>query len=332
MGAIVKSSMAGRNPGTSRPYHRSPKTKPNGTQPTGFASEVSVCFRCPSDILPYDLLAWFEGNCGSIKKHQMNSSSNICYIAFTNEAAKQTAIKSSPIELQERKFIIEEITTISPQQEQVVETDSLMVKNLPFSTDEDSVKQILNQFETKPISVSLHFLPNGKFHGTVEANYESVESATKAFGEITGFEVGGRVVRVEYKRQKVQRKENDEYSQFFQQLKTFKRNRSLKEFTFPSDLSSYQRKQIHTIADKLNLFHISRVENEERFIVVSKNPLSESDMTGRHILKNNLAKYKSEKYATTLQLTRQPIGPNTTRGFSPVYQAERQLYLSSLTE
>jgi hypothetical protein len=67
---------------------------------------------------------------------------------------------------------------------------------------------------------------------------------------------------------------DEEYNQLFKQLQTFKNNTSLREIVFPSELTSYQRKQLHTIAEKLRLYHESRSEGDQRYIVVSKDPLS----------------------------------------------------------
>lgn len=69
---------------------------------------------------------------------------------------------------------------------------------------------------TAPQSINLHFDNMGVFRGMAFIKYRLLDDAIKVYEALNGFDVGGRKVRVEYKRKnKGQQAGNHVYSFFF---------------------------------------------------------------------------------------------------------------------
>jgi RNA recognition motif-containing protein len=185
--------------------------------------------------------------------------------------------------------------------------NTLVLKNLPFSLKTEKLQEILNKCEVKPTSVNYHVDASGMFRGMAFAKYKNTDESSKAYELLNGLEVFGRKIRVEFKRknsnasanpsqqklekdrqEKALEKQNasnvhldlenldEDNKKFYEQLVAFKENTSMTEFTFPSALSSYQKKQINHLADKLGLTHESDAKNvSQRYsLVIKKGPVS----------------------------------------------------------
>jgi len=252
------------------------KPAPSGNAPvsSSFPKDVSISVSTQDGSIPFEILVWFEVNCGAITKHSISPDSNQGLIAFTSEKSKVTALSLSPVSLLNKCFSIEEINEKRLCHPVGQKTDALILKNLPFSMRPAALTEFMNQFSHPPLSIIYHYLVNGKFKGSVLVQYTNADEAAEVMSELNGISIEGRSIRVEYKRQKNNEQEGEEYNQMFNQLQKFKHNTGLREFEFPSSTwTSYQRKQLHTIATKLNLFHASRSDNGEHYLVISKDPL-----------------------------------------------------------
>jgi RNA recognition motif-containing protein len=172
-------------------------------------------------------------------------------------------------------------TLASPAPAPVVEKPDtiLVLKNLPFSLKQDQLQEILMAMNTTaPQSINLHFDNMGVFRGMAFIKYRSLDDAIKVYESLNGYDVGGRKVRVEYKRKNkgqqtdipVEWQEEEDLKKLWEQVRDFSNNPNVNEISFTPNLTSNQRKQIHTMAEKLKLTHYSNGEGELRYICIKK--------------------------------------------------------------
>eukprot|EP01113_Clastostelium_recurvatum_P050769 TRINITY_DN969_c0_g1_i1.p1 TRINITY_DN969_c0_g1~~TRINITY_DN969_c0_g1_i1.p1 ORF type:complete len:465 (-),score=126.80 TRINITY_DN969_c0_g1_i1:163-1557(-) len=164
----------------------------------------------------------------------------------------------------------------------------LVLKNLPFSLKQDQLEDLLKPLsENLPQSVNLHY-EGGVFKGMAFIKYRQLEEAVKVFDNLNGVDVGGRKVRVEYKRKHKEKAvvgspgtamlgdvpaewtEDEELKKIWDTLNDFKGNHTQMELSFAPTLTSVHRKHIHAMADKLKLTHFSLGDDHDRHICVSK--------------------------------------------------------------
>jgi len=107
------------------------------------------------------------------------------------------------------------------------------------------------------------------FRGMAFVKYKEIEYATKVFNHINNMDINGRKLRVEYKRKVAEAEVEDNAQKLFDQLNNFKNNNTIGELAFPCG-SSFQRKQIHQLAEKLGLVHFSTGEGETRYVLLKK--------------------------------------------------------------
>jgi R3H domain/RNA recognition motif len=147
---------------------------------------------------------------------------------------------------------------------------TLVLKNLPFDLKAEALLGVLHGLAHPPENVALHYDSNGSFRGMAFVRYHSMSEAAEVHRVLNGLDISGRQVRIEYKR-KPEGEEQRVAQAWREQLHQFKEDESgPQELTFPSTLTSAQRRQIHTIADKLGLVHYSQREGESRILIVSK--------------------------------------------------------------
>jgi hypothetical protein len=103
---------------------------------------------------------------------------------------------------------------------------------------------------------------------------------------INSLEVNGRKLRAEYKKTimpKTADLETDEESLvLWEQLLKFKEDPSSSELAFSASLTNQQRKQIHYMAERLDLVHYSQGEGDNRFIIVTKRSNKPSNASPHH--------------------------------------------------
>jgi hypothetical protein len=163
----------------------------------------------------------------------------------------------------------EKCLRLTAKEDNTVVTNSILViKNLPYNMKEEKLLNILHAFDERPEDVSFHHDSNGTFRGMAFVKYSSVADAVFVYDHINSIDVGGRPLKVEYKRKPDPN--DEEHQKLQQQLLHFKDNDAMTDLAFPFSLSNSQRKQIHSIAEKLGLRYQSFGENENRYIIVSK--------------------------------------------------------------
>jgi len=147
---------------------------------------------------------------------------------------------------------------------------TLVLKNLPFQLKQEKLEELLNEYEWKAQNVSYLYDGSGMFKGMAFVKFKEIEHATKIFEALNNREINGRKLRIEYKR-KVQEADtkDDDPNKLYDQLVTFRSGSSITELAFPCG-SSYQRKHIHQMAEKLGFSHYSTGEGESRYVIVKK--------------------------------------------------------------
>jgi len=207
------------------------------------------------------------------REYYHKEGSGFGFIQFQSvEASAKAAECLNNIEIESTLLGAERCSRASPFRENadspLVKNSILVIKNLPYNMKEEKLLHILNTFDEQPEDVSFHHDSSGTFRGMAFVKYSSIQDSSFVFEHISSIDVGGRPIKVEYKRKPDPADEDHQKIQ--QQLQHFKENEGLSDLAFPFSLSNSQRKQIHVIAEKLGLRYQSLGENENRFVVVSK--------------------------------------------------------------
>lgn len=219
----------------------------------------------------------------SIKTYHYRDKQNFCFVQCHTEELANAAVgvlngitmDGSPLRAQRVQRVtpgkdpLEAETTIEPP------TATLVIKNLPFALKLEQLKAVLSSYPVRPENVAFHYDSARMFRGMAFVKYTRDQDAEMIFDQINGMDVGGRSIRVEYKRKKEQRPleydpSDEEMKKIHDQLLHFKTQSKHPTLTFPSSLTSYQRRQIHIVADKLDLDHYSEGPPDNHYLVIAK--------------------------------------------------------------
>jgi len=154
----------------------------------------------------------------------------------------------------------------------------LVLKNLPFTLKQDQLHEILLSLSTTiPQSISLHYDNAGVFRGMAFIKYRQLEDAIQVYELLNGMDVGGRKVRVEYKRKAannipVEWQEDEELRKLWEQLNHFKDDPAQFEWYYPSTLTNNQRRHIYNMTEKLKLVQCTSGDGEIRTLFLRKGP------------------------------------------------------------
>ncbi|KAI9354967.1 hypothetical protein BD770DRAFT_129147 [Pilaira anomala] len=83
--------------------------------------------------------------------------------------------------------------------DQVIPT-AIVIKNIPFSVKKDALLSKLTAMEVPAAYAFNYHFDNGVFRGLAFANYRTPDEAEIVVNTINGLEIGGRKLRVEYKK------------------------------------------------------------------------------------------------------------------------------------
>lgn len=154
----------------------------------------------------------------------------------------------------------------------------LVLKNLPFTLKQDQLHEILLSLSTTiPQSISLHF-DNGVFRGMAFIKYRQLDDAIQVYELLNGMDVGGRKVRVEYKRKPaakavdipIEWQEDEELRRLWEQLKEFKEDAAQSEWYYPPTLTNNQRRNIYNMTERLKLVQGNTADGESRVLFLRK--------------------------------------------------------------
>ncbi|KAI7893016.1 uncharacterized protein EV154DRAFT_503005 [Mucor mucedo] len=90
-------------------------------------------------------------------------------------------------------------TESNPLDEQVIPT-AIVIKNIPFSVKKDALLSKLTSLDVPAAYAFNYHFDNGVFRGLAFANYRTAEETEIVVNTINGLEIGGRKLRVEYKK------------------------------------------------------------------------------------------------------------------------------------
>ncbi|KAF7729444.1 hypothetical protein EC973_004424 [Apophysomyces ossiformis] len=185
---------------------------------------------------------------------------------------------------------------------------AIVIKNIPFSVKKEALLGLLSTMDIPaPYAFNYH-LDNGVFRGLAFANYRTPQETDLVVKVLNGLDVGGRKLRVEYKRvlpaalekEKEDRKRGKEevsplerkssghalrqYSpeedtldmndpailQLYEHFLLFRSDTSRQEIALPKSLTTKERRDAHMIAEKLGLVHYSEGFGPDRQLYIGK--------------------------------------------------------------
>lgn len=214
---------------------------------------------------------------GALKAHNFREKQSFGFLQFVDSDAYEKAVeKLNNLDVDGTKIVAEKCLRITPGRDprtheanSEFKNSTLVLKNLPFQLKQEKLEEILNQYSTKPVNVSYLYDGTGMFRGMAFVKYKEIEHATNVFEHLNNLDITGRKVRVEYKRvtkdNENEKPESADDKKIQDQLNSFKSNMQINELAFNAG-SSYQKKQIRHIAEKLGLGTYTSGE----FIVIKK--------------------------------------------------------------
>jgi hypothetical protein len=126
---------------------------------------------------------------------------------------------------------------------------------------------------------------------------------------------------------------NPETLKFYDQLILFRGDTARDEFVFPKTLGAPQRRAIHLISEKLNLYHYSEGDGEDRQLHIVKRPASAATIKGE--MPSKALNHRSSRNSLRSSPSRERLRDNDNslkRGNSldGVESPTRSLYRKSL--
>lgn len=211
---------------------------------------------------------------GPLKNHSFKEKQTFGFIQFRNDDSPQKFIKKlHNTEMDGFKLCVEPWDKITPGRDpRTHESNSeyknsiLVLKNLPFQLQKEKLEDILNSLEYKPLDVDYLYDNTRMFRGMAFVKYKEVDHATKVFEEINNMDINGRKLRVEYKRKTTEAEQDEEMRRISDQLMNLKASSTASEIAFNVGSSSYQKKKIHQMAEKLGL----KYKDTDKKITVKK--------------------------------------------------------------
>lgn len=161
-----------------------------------------------------------------------------------------------------------------------VKVATLVVKNLPLDLKEDDLARILDNHNVKPMKVDFHHDAAGSFRGTAFVRYESPEEAKVALEKLGSTpELSGRKTRVELQKSKAlfgrrsleAELPQEELNSVREEIERFLNDPTCMEVCLAASFSVYQRKYVHSLAERHNLAHVTQQNDTgEKYVFLSK--------------------------------------------------------------
>jgi len=217
----------------------------------------------------------FAETFGELKNHNFRDKQSFGFVQFADDQAYERAVeKMNDMDVEGTRVFVEKCIRITPGRDprtheanSEFKNSTLVLKNLPFQLKQEKLEELLNQLTVKPLNVSYLYDGTGMFRGMAFVKYKEIEHAASVFESLNNLDITGRKVRVEYKRvtKESENTQDADEKKIQDQLNSFRANAQINELAFPAG-SSYQKKQIRHIAEKLGLGHYTSGE----FIVIKK--------------------------------------------------------------
>lgn len=118
------------------------------------------------------------------------------------------------------------LENLTPQEDDVIPT-AIVIKNIPFAIKKEQLLDVVAKMDLPlPYAFNYHF-DNGVFRGLAFANFTNTEETTEVLTSLNGKEIGGRKLRVEYKkmlpqaeRERIEREKREKRGQLEEQHKS----------------------------------------------------------------------------------------------------------------
>jgi RNA recognition motif-containing protein len=161
-----------------------------------------------------------------------------------------------------------------------VKVATLVVKNLPLDLKEEELARILDNHNVKPMKVDFHHDANGSFRGTAFVRYDSPGEAKAALEKLGATpELSGRKTRVELQKSKAlfgrrsleAELPQEELETVREEIERFLNDPTCMEVRLAASFSVYQRKYVHSLAERHNLAHVTQQnDGGEKYVFLSK--------------------------------------------------------------
>ncbi|KAI8333200.1 hypothetical protein EDC96DRAFT_526152 [Choanephora cucurbitarum] len=192
--------------------------------------------------------------------------------------------------------------------DQIIPT-AIVIKNIPFSVKKDALLAKLASMDVPTAYAFNYHFDNGVFRGLAFANYHTPEEAEVVVNTVNGLDLGGRKLRVEYKKMLPaaidisaanEKKERESFSsqpsspmfterrllnnpdedvldlndpnvlELYSYLLLFRGDANSTDVALPKTLSAKERRDAHLIADRLGLAHFSEGFGADRQVIIQK--------------------------------------------------------------
>jgi hypothetical protein len=157
---------------------------------------------------------------------------------------------------------------------------TLVMKNLAVDLKPEEVWQCLDERNATPLKVDFHHDASGAFRGTAFVRYKSPGTAKVAMDRLgAALELGGRKARVELQKSKAlfgRRSLDAELPQedleiVRDEIERFLQDPACTEVQLPSSFSVFQRKYVHSVAERHSLTHVTQQSDSgEKYVFLSK--------------------------------------------------------------
>lgn len=237
---------------------------------------------------------YFENNMDALPVPQSSRRSSESPLPFlSNERLRRTSD-------------VAHLAVLGQQRDMERGASTLVLKNLNFNLQHDQLVDLMKLLGAAPHTVNYSYDQTGVFRGVAFAKYKKVEDATNAMEKLSGLDIAGRKLRIEFKRRgssissltpPVIRAStspslvgeafdaanmDDEQKMIMGQLKALQQNSGAQEMNFPTTFNMGQRNQVHMIAEHLKLHHKTREGTDGKYVCVSKQPFPELPPARRH--------------------------------------------------
>ncbi|GAV52125.1 hypothetical protein ZYGR_0AG01160 [Zygosaccharomyces rouxii] len=161
---------------------------------------------------------------------EMESTGSIGNTSTTNTAAEQQQKQQQQrfdTSVKDTKSSTQSTQQQQQQQEEDVIPTAIVIKNIPFAIKKEQLLDVIAKMDLPlPYAFNYHF-DNGVFRGLAFANFTNTEETTKVLTSLNGKEIGGRKLRVEYKkmlpqaeRERIEREKREKRGQLEEQHKS----------------------------------------------------------------------------------------------------------------
>lgn len=230
---------------------------------------------------------------GKVKTAPVKDKPQTFHVQFADgELADKAAEKLMNLEYEGQEISIERCQLLPPGV--TLPNATLVIKNLPFHLKHDKMMDMLAKMDIHVQSLNFHYDAAGTFRGMAFAKFKAMPDAVKAFDLLNGLDVGGRKIRIEYKRKGSNASliglplkalsslvpgpledfdldmSDSEIAKVHEQLLRFKENDKLTELAFPPTLSQEEVERIELVAKKLQLSPTLQSMSESRGLCFSK--------------------------------------------------------------